>query len=399
ASELSALGVRVTVAACDVSDRDAVEKLLSGCAVDAVVHAAGVVDSVSLGDADAGHFAEVMGAKVAGAVVLDEALGDRELDAFVVFSSIAGVWGSGGQGAYAAGNAFIEGLVEARRARGVVGCSVAWGPWAGGGMAGTEGAEEHLLRRGLKTLDPALAVSALESAVGTGEGSVVVADVAWERFAPAFTSARPSPLLEDLPEVADAVGSTHQGAIGDTSREKAQDAGQSFLGRVEGLSGVERAQAVLDLVRSHTAAVLGFRDMKAVEPVRAFQDLGFDSLTAVELRNGLNSDTGMQLPATLVFDYPTPQLLAEHVHEALFGAADVEPEAAVLADLDRLAGAISGFSPENAARGLVEARLRSILSELGGVAESEAKSAVSQQLDAASDDEIFDFINQELGRS
>ncbi|MEU5547954.1 type I polyketide synthase, partial [Streptomyces sioyaensis] len=102
-SELSALGVRVTVAACDVANRDAVEELLSGCAVDAVVHAAGVVDSVPLGEADAGHFAEVMGAKVAGAVVLDEALRDRELDAFVVFSSIAGVWGSGGQGAYAAG--------------------------------------------------------------------------------------------------------------------------------------------------------------------------------------------------------------------------------------------------------------------------------------------------------
>ncbi|WP_411139384.1 phosphopantetheine-binding protein, partial [Streptomyces sp. C10] len=244
-------------------------------------------------------------------------------------------------------------------------------------------------------LDPALAVSVLESVVGAGEGSVVVADVEWERFAPAFTSARPSPLLEDLledlTEVADAVGGT--------SQEEVQDAGQSFVGRVAGLSAVERAQAVLDLVRSHTAAVLGFRDMKAVEPVRAFRDLGFDSLTAVELRNGLNADTGMQLPATLVFDYPTPQLLAEHVHDALFGSADVEPEAAVLADLDRLAGAISGFSPENAARGLVEARLRSILAELGGVAEDEAKSAVSQQLDAASDDEIFDFINQELGRS
>ncbi|MFG2866074.1 SDR family NAD(P)-dependent oxidoreductase, partial [Streptomyces sioyaensis] len=390
-AELSALGVRVTVAACDVANRDAVEELLSGCAVDAVVHAAGVVDSVPLSEADAGHFAEVMEAKVSGAVVLDEALRDRELDAFVVFSSIAGVWGSGGQGAYAAGNAFVEALVEARRARGTVGCSMAWGPWAGGGMAGVEGAEEHLLRRGLRALDPALAVSALEAVVGAGEGSVVVADVEWERFAPAFTSARPSPLLADLPEVAD--------AIGGTSRAEVEDGGDSFLGRVADLSAVERSQAVLDLVRGHTAAVLGFRDMKAVEPVRAFRDLGFDSLTAVELRNGLNAETGMRLPATLVFDYPTPQLLAEHVHDTLFGAADVEPEAAVLADLDRLASAISGFSPENAARGLVEARLRSILSELGGVAEGDAKSAVSQQLDAASDDEIFDFINQELGRS
>ncbi|MEV5128625.1 type I polyketide synthase [Streptomyces decoyicus] len=390
-AELSALGVRVTVAACDVADRNAVEELLSGCSVDAVVHAAGVVDSVPLGDADAEHFAEVMGAKVAGAVVLDELLGDRPLDAFVVFSSIAGVWGSGGQGAYAAGNAFVEGLVEARRARGVVGCAVAWGPWAGGGMADAEGAEEHLLRRGLKALDPALAVSALESVVGAGEGSVVVADVEWERFAPAFTSARPSPLLEDLPEAADAVGGV--------STEASEDKGQSFVDRFAGVSPVERSQAVLDLVRGHTAAVLGFREMKAVEPVRAFRDLGFDSLTAVELRNGLNAETGMRLPATLVFDYPTPQLLAAHVHDTLFGATDVEPQAAVLADLDRLAGAISGFSPENAARGLVEARLRSILSELGGAAEADAKSAVSQQLDAASDDEIFDFINQELGRS
>ncbi|WP_307825355.1 SDR family NAD(P)-dependent oxidoreductase [Streptomyces sioyaensis] len=136
-AELSALGVRVTVAACDVSDRDAVEELLSGCAVDAVVHAAGVVDSVPLGEADPAHFAEVMGAKVAGAVVLDEVLGDRVLDAFVVFSSIAGVWGSGGQGAYAAGNAFVEGLVEVRRARvwwvvrwrGVRGPVAGWRVW------------------------------------------------------------------------------------------------------------------------------------------------------------------------------------------------------------------------------------------------------------------------------
>ncbi len=255
-------------------------------------------------------------------------------------------------------------------------------------MAGVEGAEEHLLRRGLRALDPAPAVSA----VGAGEESVVVADVDWERFAPAFTSARPSPLLADLPEAADAMG-------GGMSTEGPADKGQSFVDRLAGVSPVERSQAVLDLVRGHTAAVLGFREMKAVEPVRAFRDLGFDSLTAVELRNGLNAETGMRLPATLVFDYPTPQLLAEHVHDTLFGAADVEPEAAVLADLDRLAGAISGFSPENAARGLVEARLRSILAELGGAAEADAKSVVSQQLDAASDDEIFDFINQELGRS
>ncbi|MEU8685207.1 type I polyketide synthase [Streptomyces sp. NPDC048611] len=309
-AELSGLGVQVTVAACDVADRDAVAALLSGCAVDAVVHAAGVVDSVPLGDADAEHFAEVMGAKVSGAVVLDEVLGDRDLDAFVVFSSIAGVWGSGGQAAYAAGNAFVEGLVAARRARGAVGCAVAWGPWAGGGMAGTEGAEEHLLRRGLRPLDPALAVSALESAVGAGEGSVVVADVEWERFAPAFTGARPSPLLEDLPEVRAALAA-------DAGSEDA-DAGVTRE-RFSGLPAVERGRALLELVRTHAAAVLGHHKPADLEIGASFRDLGFDSLTAVELRNGLKAETGLRLPATLAFDYPTPRDLAGFLDAELFG--------------------------------------------------------------------------------
>ncbi|WP_436845277.1 type I polyketide synthase [Streptomyces sioyaensis] len=335
-AELSALGVRVTVAACDVANRDAVEELLAGCSVDAVVHAAGVVDSVPLDDVDAEHFAEVMGAKVAGAVVLDEALRDRALDAFVVFSSIAGVWGSGGQAAYAAGNAFVEGLVEARRARGAMGCAVAWGPWAGGGMAGVEGAEEHLLRRGLRALDPALAVSALESAVGAGEGSVVVADVDWERFAPAFTSARPSPLLEDLPEVrvALAAGVGSAGAGAGVMRE-----------RLSGLSVVERERALLELVRTHAAAVLGYPKPESLEARSAFRDLGFDSLTAVELRGRLNTETGLRLPATVVFDYPSPVDLARFLGDELFGTgADAVPGLPVLASVSDDPVVIVGMS-------------------------------------------------------
>nr|WSX18684.1 SDR family NAD(P)-dependent oxidoreductase [Streptomyces tubercidicus] len=311
-AELSGLGVQVTVAVCDVANRDAVRELLSGCAVDAVVHAAGVVDSVPLSEADEGHFAEVMGAKVAGAVVLDEALRDQALDAFVVFSSIAGVWGSGGQGAYAAGNAFVEGLVEARRARGAVGCAVAWGPWAGGGMAGAEGAEEHLLRRGLRALDPGLAISALESAVAGGEGSVVVADVEWERFAPAFTSARPSPLLEDLPEVRAAL------AAGDGAGGEGSGVGV-VRERLAGLSAVERERALLELVRTQAATVLGYHKPESLEARCAFRDLGFDSLTAVELRGRLNTETGLRLPATAVFDYPTPVDLARFLGDELFG--------------------------------------------------------------------------------
>ncbi|WP_324613869.1 SDR family NAD(P)-dependent oxidoreductase, partial [Streptomyces sp. DSM 15324] len=198
--ELAAAGVRVSVEACDVADRGAVEALLGVYPVDAVVHAAGAVVNVPLGEVSVSDLAGVWAGKVAGAVHLDAVLGDRALDAFVVFSSIAGVWGSGGQAGYAAANAALDGLVSARRSRGLVGTSVAWGPWAGGGMAADEGAVEALRRRGLVALDPERAVRALGRVAAGGDAVVVVADVEWERFAPAYTSVRPSALLAGLPE-------------------------------------------------------------------------------------------------------------------------------------------------------------------------------------------------------
>ncbi|WP_334313685.1 SDR family NAD(P)-dependent oxidoreductase, partial [Streptomyces sp. HD] len=158
---LAASGVEVSVEACDVADRAAVEDLLGRYPVDAVVHAAGAVVNLPLEQMSVEDLAAVWAGKVAGAVHLDAVLGDRGLDAFVVFSSIAGVWGSGGQAGYAAANAFLDGLVQARRVRGLVGASVAWGPWAGSGMAAGAEAVEALRRRGLPALDPERAVRAL----------------------------------------------------------------------------------------------------------------------------------------------------------------------------------------------------------------------------------------------
>ncbi|MBN0049330.1 SDR family NAD(P)-dependent oxidoreductase, partial [Streptomyces actuosus] len=198
--ELVAAGVRVSVVACDVAERSAVEGLLAGFSVDAVVHAAGSVVNVPLAGVSVGELSGVWAGKVAGAVHLDAVLGERSLDAFVVFSSVAGVWGSGGQAGYAAANAFVDGLVQARRGRGLVGTSVAWGPWAGGGMAAGEGAVEGLRRRGLVALEPGRAVRALGRVVPGEEPVVVVADVDWARFTPAYTSVRPSPLLTGIPE-------------------------------------------------------------------------------------------------------------------------------------------------------------------------------------------------------
>ncbi|MGW3071166.1 type I polyketide synthase, partial [Streptomyces sp. NPDC001130] len=320
-AELTALGARVSVEACDVADRAAVERLLARHTVDAVVHAAGVTDSLPLPDLDADRLRSVLAAKAYGAAHLDAVLraqGDRPLDAFVLFSSIAGVWGSGGQTAYAAANAYLDGLAEQRRARGATATSVAWGPWGQGGMAAEDGAEEYLRRRGLAALDPGTALAALRRVLQQDVTGQVVADVDWSRFAPGFTSTRPSPLLNDLPEARNAL-TDGQARAGDAG------AGAALRERLAGRPAAERTRALLELIRTHAAAVLGHTDAGLLETRRAFRDSGFDSLTAVELRNRLTTETGLALPATLVFDRPTPVDLATFVHGLLFDEPDSGP--------------------------------------------------------------------------
>jgi acyl carrier protein len=291
-----------------------------------VVHAAGVSQPPGTAE-DLPGFARVVAAKTAGAVHLD-ALFDTpdSLDAFVLFSSIAGVWGSGGQGAYAAANAFLDALAERRAARGLAATAVAWGPWAEAGMATEGDAEEQLTRRGLPPVTPATNLLALERAVAGGDATLTVADVDWARFAPVFAAARPRPLVGDLPEVRDAL----RGTAGDAP--ESADATPEALRRLAELTGDERAAALLELVREHTATALGHASADAIAPERAFKELGFDSLTAVELRNRLGAACGLRLPSSLVFDHPNPQALTRHLLASLF--PDGDGTAAPVVDTD-----------------------------------------------------------------
>ncbi|GLV85495.1 hypothetical protein Slala03_51840 [Streptomyces lavendulae subsp. lavendulae] len=334
-AELEALGARVTLAACDVSDRDALSRLLTGLTdpagadgpLTAVVHTAGVDTTALLADTDPAAFAAVLAAKAAAAVHLDELLdalpsGPAELDAFVLFSSIAGVWGAGGQAAYSAANAHLDALAAARRARGLAATALAWGPWADAGMAAGPGIAENLRRRGLDPLAAASALTVLERAVAQNATAVTVADVDWARFAPAFTVGRPSPLLADLPEVREAAAARpgHPDGAADTA-----DALRRALDRAD---PAERDRTLVELVRAEAASVLGHPGPEAVEPGRAFRDLGFDSLTAVELRNRLVKATGLRLPTTMVFDYPSVLDLAGALLVELLGTDDTAGSAA-----------------------------------------------------------------------
>ncbi|MGW7824560.1 type I polyketide synthase, partial [Streptomyces puniciscabiei] len=316
--ELTARGARVTLAACDVGDRAALAALIASIPAETpltgVVHTAGLPQNTPLTDTTPGGLAQVVAAKVTGARHLHELTAGIDLDLFVLFSSVAAVWGSGGQAVYAAGNAYLDALAQHRRALGLPATSVAWGPWNGGGMAADQGVAEHLTQRGLALLAPDSALTALEQALLADRTCVTVADVDWERFAPTFTFTRPSPLIADLPEVTAVQDDAPDTSDGELAR------------RLSALPPAEQDRTLLGLVQSQVAAVLGHASPAGIDPERAFKDLGFDSLTAVDLRNRLAASAELALPTTLVFDHPTPAALTTHLRDRLLGTG-TEPVA------------------------------------------------------------------------
>ncbi|AQS67525.1 type I polyketide synthase [Streptomyces pactum] len=317
-AELTGLGARATVLACDLSvpaEANAlVDRIRSdGDRIGAVIHTAGAGGLGPLLDASLADMELAMAGKVAGIDNLERALDDEQPDVVVYFSSISASWGAGEHGVYAAANAVLDARAEARHAAGAHTVSVAWAPWGGGGMIDDPAVADMLNRMGVPLVDPDLAISGLATILAEGEESLLLVDVDWGRFIPQFTLRRPSRLFDELPEArADEAGTGPAPA----------DALSPLGRRLSGLSGAKRATALRDLVREHVAAVLGHGDPAAVDAGRALKDLGFDSLTAVELRDRLSTVAGMRLPATLVFDHPTIAELAD------FLARGLEPEAA-----------------------------------------------------------------------
>nr|WP_269785853.1 type I polyketide synthase [Streptomyces antimycoticus] len=314
--ELSGQGAKVTVCPVDLTDRDAVERLLTGPAaypeLTGVVHTADLAWIAQTDATSADELARTLAAKVDGLLHLDTLLADRELDLFVVFSSVASVWGGGGQGLIGAANAQLDALIERRRARGLVATSVAWGVIDGFGVAADATAQEQLRRRGVLPMAPEAAMAALTHAVRHDDTLVAVADIDWAAFVPAFTSLRPSPLIGDLPGVQEIVD-------GLRPDESADESASEFLRELAAGSDAERERALMKVVRENAAIALGHSGVEAVKPQRAFQEMGFDSLAAVNLRNTLGAALGTRLSATLVFDYPTPAALVEYLRTELLG--------------------------------------------------------------------------------
>ncbi|WP_240687244.1 type I polyketide synthase [Amycolatopsis suaedae] len=302
-AELSALGADVTVVAVDLADRQAVADLLAAHPVTAVVHAAGVVDDGLVSAMTPERIDTVFRSKVDGAIHLHELAGD--LDAFVLFSSAAGVLGTPGQGNYAAANAFLDALATYRRAHGLPATSVVWGMWEEtseltDGL--TDQDRDRMAGAGMIPLDAARGTALLDAAVGLAEPVVVAArwDIGVLRRR-AERGELPAPLRSLVP----------------VSSRQARAHTQDLRRRLDRVPVAQREQVAVAAVLAETAAVLGHRADDLVKAGREFRELGFDSLTAVELRNRLSAATGLTLPASLVFDHPTPRAVAGHLLEVL----------------------------------------------------------------------------------
>ncbi|MEV5833568.1 SDR family NAD(P)-dependent oxidoreductase [Nocardia sp. NPDC052112] len=379
---------RVTIVACDVTERDQVAAVLS--AIDdgdipltAVIHAAGIERHRPIADLTPAEFSAVLAPKVTGAQHLDALLGTRSLDAFVLFSSGAATWGSGGLAAYAAGNAYLNSLAEARRARGLVATSVAWGGWAGAGMVEADHSADFLRRRGVRLMDPELASNAMSRAVGSNETALTVADLDWTLFATTYTALRPRPLIAEIPEA-----------------RPLEDAETivPLRERLGTMSKAEKYRAILESVRTQVADVLGHTECDAIAADRSFKDLGFDSLAAVETYRRLRAATGLSLPATLVFDYPTAQTLAQFLYQQL--TEDEEsPEQRLHQDLDRLEETLLAARADSPERRDARARLEGLLAELRDTSVSDGARTTKDVLRSASADELEDFIRTQLGKS
>ncbi|WP_327682159.1 type I polyketide synthase [Kitasatospora sp. NBC_00458] len=396
--ELEGLGARVSVVACDVADRGALEGVLAGIPGDVplsgVFHAAGVGSYREVGELSVGEFEDALRAKVVGARHLDELTAGMALDAFVLFSSGAAVWGSSGNGAYAAANAYLDGLAQERRARGLTATSVAWGGWRGTGMA--DGRTSELLTRvGLRLMDPEIAVSALAQALERDETLLTVTDMDWERFTPGYMIARHRPLIEDIPEVRQVLEADAAEEPGDDSVVRA------LRERLAGLTELERLDALLRIVRSEAAAVLGHNSADGVAENRPFQELGFDSLTAMELRNRLNAATGLRLPATLVFDHPTPAALADRLRAELgeSGPDQLTDAVDIGRELSRIDQALPLLADDVQGREGVAHRLRELLAKLDEQDGSAQEAGAVADLESATDDDLFDLIDRDLGVS
>ncbi len=340
-AELSAVGARAHVVACDAADGVALAKVIADIPVQrplsGVIHAAGVLDDAVVTSLTPDRVDAVLRAKVDAGWNLHELTRELDLSAFVLFSSMAGLVGSSGQGNYSAANSFLDGLAVHRRAHGLPAISLAWGLWdQASAMTGALSVADRARfgRDGIVAMSVGEALELMDTALIVDEPYISPAHIDLAALRVKFDSGALPPMFVDL------INAPRRRQVDDSLA--AAKSKSALLQRLEGLAEDEQHAVLLDLVRSNVATVLGNSSPQAIDPGRAFQELGFDSLTAVEMRNRLKTTTGLALSPTLIFDYPNSAALAGYMHRELVGSSEQHAPAAAPgeAEIQRVVGSI-----------------------------------------------------------
>ena len=388
ADELAAIGCEARLATCDVTNRGELRALLDSLPAErpltAVIHAAGVLDDGTIESLTPEQIDRVLRPKADAAIHLDELVGDAHL---VLFSSIAATLGAPGQGNYSAANAFLDALAERRRARGLPATALAWGPWAeAGGMTRDrdEADVARMRRAGIAALSTDAGLALLDAALATRAPVVVPARLDTGALQSSAADATLSPVLRGL---VSARARTREEGTGTIARQLSATPASAW------------GEIVLDEVRDQVAAVLGLSSPGLVDPDQPFKEMGFDSLDAVELRNRMIKASGLQLPATLMFDQPTPAAVAEYVRSRL--AEHAVPRSPIDEALERIEALLAQAAKDERTREEAHRRLRvfnmrveSLLSSAGDAADD-----FDDELADASDEEMFELIDRELGNA
>ncbi|MFF3857477.1 type I polyketide synthase, partial [Micromonospora sp. NPDC002575] len=391
--ELTGLGAEVGIAACDVTDRDGLVATLAAVPADhpltAVVHTAGVLADATVTQLTEGQLGTVLAAKVDAAWHLHELTTGLDLAAFVLFSSAAATVGSPGQANYAAANSFLDALAHHRRSRGLPAASLGWGLWSDASelTSGLAAADlDRLHTSGFQPMSTQEALALFDATLsGAGHAHLVVAPVDRAALRRRAVQGDLPPLFREL--------------VPWTPPRAATDGAYDWRSRFAAAPANERDTLLLDLVRTHAAAALRHEAPEEIDPDGALKDLGFDSLIAVEFRNRLSATVGLRLPATLAFNYPNLRALTGYLGERMSEsepdrAEPQEPaDATVHDELDRIEKALR-TSPEDA-REEITARLRRLLTAHGGAGPQNGSAAT--EIASATDDEIFDLIDNQLG--
>jgi acyl transferase domain-containing protein/acyl carrier protein len=384
-AELKALGASARIVACDVSDRGQLSALLKKIPkahpLGAVFHLAGVLDDGVITSLDDERVDRVFAPKLDAALHLHELTQELDLAAFVLYSSVATTFGSPGQGNYAAANAFLDALAAHRRANGLIAHSIAWGPWEQESAMTADLTDAKKARIGGLSLSSEEGLALFDRVRATDEPLLVATALDSAALRAGARAGVLAPLFSSLVRVGARRGSYSLQA-------------DAFVKRLAETPAQKRPALVAELVRSHVAAVLGHSSFEDIQLGLAFQELGFDSLSAVEFRNRLSQASGLKLPATLVFDHPNPQAVAEYLSALLVGGES--EKTALDHELDTLEELLKSLAPSSGERERVNARLRSLtrLALNGG---GEQDSDGLDRIESASLDDIFDVIDAELG--